>query len=198
MYTLCTTEKSARQQRQFETAFLSLSLEQSYDDITISEVCRRAGLSRKIFYRLFERKADVLYALLDHTLLDGETYQPDPTVNAGGLHCFFAFWREQKDLLDVLKMNQSSALLTERALRHILKENADVQHCFGADSIPYGREALLFYVSGIFSLVLNWHDQGYAQSIDQMSQAMMYLLTTPPVKHPLLSNPCILEHRQDS
>ena len=73
MYTLCTTEKTALQQRQFEQAFLEYSLEVPYDDITISELCRRAGLSRRIFYRLFERKADVLYALLDHTMLEAES-----------------------------------------------------------------------------------------------------------------------------
>ena len=64
MYTLCSTEKTADQQRIFEKTFLQMLLESNYDDITISELCRRAGLSRRIFYRLFERKSDVLYALL--------------------------------------------------------------------------------------------------------------------------------------
>ena len=187
------TEKTASQQRQFEAAFLALSQEMPYDDITISEVCRRAGLSRKIFYRLFEKKADVLYALLDHTLLDSESYQPDPSVGDGGLHQFFAFWREQKALLDMLKMNQNGALLTDRAIRHILTENTQVQHWFGLDSVKYSREALLFYISGIFALILNWHDQGYSQSIDELSEVMMYLMMTPPVKHPVMSTPGIWE-----
>ena len=60
MYTLCTTEKTAQQQLQFEQTFLQMLLEMYYDDVTISELCRRSGLSRKIFYRLFEKKADVL------------------------------------------------------------------------------------------------------------------------------------------
>lgn len=193
MYKLCTTEKTALQQRQFESAFLTLSLELPYDDITISEICRRAGLSRKIFYRLFEKKSDVLYSLLDHVMMDSENYQPDPDVGEGGLHQFFAFWREQKALLDVLKMNQSSALLTQRAIRHIMREEYQLQHCFGIDNMEYGREALLFYISGIFALVLDWHDRDYAQSIDELSDAMMYLMTTAPVKHPLMSNPCMLD-----
>ena len=61
MYTLCATEKTAMQQRQFEEAFIELLREYPYDTITISQLCRYAGLSRKIFYRLFERKSDVLY-----------------------------------------------------------------------------------------------------------------------------------------
>ena len=58
MYTMCSTEKTAQQQLKFEETFLQMLLETHYDDITISELCRRAGLSRKIFYRLFEKKAE--------------------------------------------------------------------------------------------------------------------------------------------
>ncbi|MGM9584239.1 MAG: hypothetical protein ACI3V1_01740 [Faecousia sp.] len=54
MYKLCSTEKSALHQRQLETAFLTLALEQKYDSITISAICREVELSRKVFYRLFE------------------------------------------------------------------------------------------------------------------------------------------------
>ena len=56
MYTLCTTEKTALQQKQFEQTFLQMLLEEDYDNITISDLCRRAELSRKIFYRLFEKR----------------------------------------------------------------------------------------------------------------------------------------------
>lgn len=188
MYTLCTTEKTALQQLQFEKAFLELSLELPYDDITVSELCRRAGLSRKIFYRLFERKADVLYALLDHTVLDFQTYQPDSSIAPGNLHRFLAFWQDQKLLLDVLKKNGSSHMLTDAVIRHMLRDGSEFNHTLGLNEDPFSREALIFYVSGIFALVLNWHDQGYAQSIDELSAALMYLLATPPVKHPMVSS----------
>mgnify|MGYP003299808584 CR=1 FL=1 len=74
MYKLCSTEKSAQQQRQLEQAFLTLLLQMPYDSIRISEVCRQAGCSRKVFYRLFESKTDMMMALIDHTLLDFEQH----------------------------------------------------------------------------------------------------------------------------
>ena len=193
MYTLCTTEKTAQQQRQFEKAFLELALEIAYDDLTVSELCRKAGLSRKIFYRLFERKGDVLYALVDHTLLDASVHEPDISVKEGGLHRFLDFWRSQKDLLDVLHKNKGSALLTDSAIQLILHEGSEFSHCLGLNDTKFGRQALAFYISGIFALVLDWHKQDFAQSIDELSEALMYLLTTPPVKHPLLSDPCVLD-----
>lgn len=183
MYTMCVTEKTAQQQRQFEKTFLQMMLEMDYDTITISDLCRRAGLSRKIFYRLFERKADVLYALIDHTLLEAEHFLPDKSVGPGDLHRFFAFWRTQEDLLDVLLRHSNSSLLTDRAVRHVLNEQSNIVHTFGADAEKYGFETIVFYLTGIFSLVLTWHQQGYPHSIDEMSQLLMTLLMTPPVKN---------------
>ena len=77
MYKLCVTEKSAKNQVQLEEAFLRLALQRNYDDITISDICREAGLSRKVYYRLFEGKNDVLYALIDHALGGFEAYEPE-------------------------------------------------------------------------------------------------------------------------
>lgn len=189
MYRLCTTEKSTAQQRQLEASFLELLQTATYDDITISQICRNASLSRKVFYRLFEKKADVLYALLDHTLLDCAQYTPDSSVGPGGMHRFLAFWKEQKPLLDALAQNHSSSLLTERTVLHILNEDSDLQQCFGGEASEHSREAVVFYISGLFALVYEWHQQGYNKSIDEMAQLLMLLMTTPPVKHPLMRNP---------
>ena len=179
MYTLCTTEKTALQQKQFEQTFLQMLLENHYDEITISDLCRRVGLSRKIFYRLFEEKADVLYSLIDHTLMKSDYYTPDESVGSGELHRFFAFWKTQKDLLDALLQNQSSSLLTDRAIRFGLNEEGSAVRSFGADAEKGSYEAIVYYLSGIFSVLLVWHAQGYDQSVDEMASLMKDLLTAP-------------------
>ena len=184
MYTLCSTEKTAMQQRQFEKTFLQMLLVSDYDDITISDLCRTAGLSRKIFYRLFERKADVLYSLIDHTLMESDYYVPDDSVGSGEFHRFFAFWQYKKELLDALLKHQSSSLLTERAIRFAMREAGSPVREFGAEKDKGSYEAIVFYLSGIFSVLLNWHAQGYKQSIDEMSALMMDLLTTPAFQGP--------------
>lgn len=183
MYRLCTTEKSAQQQRQMEKALLQLMLQETYEEVTVSELCLQAGLSRKVFYRLFEKKSDVLYALLDHTFLDFMSYEPDPSVGSGGLHQFFAFWIDQKPLLDALEHSDVDYLLTERAMDFIFQEDAERLRHFGADIDEFGREIMLFYVSGIFSLVYDWHDHGYDKSIDQMCKLIMRLFSSQPIKH---------------
>lgn len=183
MYTLCSTEKTAQQQQKFEQTFLQMLLEGHYDEITISDLCRRAGLTRKMFYRLFGKKSDVLFSLIDHTLLEASQFVPDESVGPGELHRFFAYWRSQSDLLDALLKHQNSSLLSDRAVRFALNEDTTMVHAFGADENRFGYEMVVFYITGIFSLVLTWHSHGYNHSIDEMAQLMMDILMNPVIKH---------------
>ena len=179
MYTLCTTEKTALQQKQFEQVFLQMLLESDYDNITVSDLCRRAGLSRKIFYRLFEKKADVMYSMIDRALMEVDYFIPEESVGPGELHRFFAFWLHKKDLLDALLKHQNSSLLTDRAIRFAMREEGSQVRSFGAEAEKGSYEAVVFYLSGIFSVLLVWHAQGYDKSIDEIATLMKDLLTTP-------------------
>ena len=188
MYSRCVSEKSAAQQQKFEAAMLELMKDRLFEEISVSELCRYTGLSRKTFYRLYEAKADVIYAMIDHALLDAGRFQPDKTVGPGGLHRFLAYWRTQRNLLDMLKKNQISALLSQQAVIFIMEEAPEIARCFGADDTPNGRDAIVFYVSGLFSLVLDWAYRDFDRSIDEMSALIMDLLINPPVKRPLTTS----------
>jgi len=185
MYTRCASEKAAAQQRKFEECMLSMLKERLFEDISISELCRRTNLSRKTFYRLYEAKADVIYALIDHAILDSESFVPDVSVGPGDMHRFLAYWKSRRELLDVMKANRISSLLSQQAVIHIMNEDPEIVRCFGADNSRYGRDSMIFYVTGLFSLVLEWHNRDFAESIDEMSATLMRLITTPPIKEPL-------------
>ena len=184
MYTMCITEKTAQQQKLFEEVFLQMLLESNYDDITVSDLCRRAGLTRKIFYRLFEKKADVLYSMIDRALMESDSYIPDESVGPGELHRFFAYWLYKKELLDALLKHQSSSLLTDRAIRFAMREAGSPVREFGAEAEKGSYQAIVFYLSGIFSVLLVWHAQDFRQSIDEMSAILMDLLSKPAFIEP--------------
>lgn len=189
MYIRCSTEKAAVQQRKFEECMMDLMLQYPYDAISISQLCREAGLSRKTFYRLFENKSDVIYAMVDHTIMGAEFYESDESVGPGGMHHFFGYWRTQEKFLDALAENNISTLLTQRAIQHILRESPDVMHSFGTEDSEFGRETMLFFISGLFALLLDWHMCGFDRTIDQMSALMMQILMLPPIKNPLAYDP---------
>ncbi len=186
MYIQCSSEKAAVQQRKFEACMQELMRQQPYDSISVSQLCREAGLSRKTFYRLFTTKSDVIFALVDHTIMDAAFYEADESVGPGDMHHFFGYWKTQKDFLDVLAQNNISLVLTQRVIRHVLNEAPDVLHSFGTEPSEAGRETMIFFLSGLFALLLDWHQHGFDRSIDQMSALVMQLLTTVPIKNPQL------------
>ena len=175
MYKLCVTEKSAKNQHALEQAFLRLALRQNYDDITITDICREAGLSRKVYYRLFESKNDVLYSLIDHTLGGFEAYDPDMEP----LHRFFSYWKEQKALLDALDLSQCSALLMDRVVRFVLTYNPASLTDVYPGLLSWDRDTQIFFISGLYGTMLDWHVRGFDSSVGEISQSLRKLLSAP-------------------
>jgi AcrR family transcriptional regulator len=188
MYRKCTSEKSAAQQRRFEAALMELMEEKLFENISISELCRVTGLSRKTFYRLYDAKSDVVYAMIDHAIMDTDAFVPDETVGEGGMHHFLGYWKSRKRFLDVLAKNRISALLSQQAILLVLEEEPMIVNCFSAGNSDIRRELVTFCISGLFSLVLDWHRRGYDRSIDEMSRILMEVVMTAPVKEPLIAN----------
>lgn len=182
MYRQCVSEKGAAQQKLFEDALLDCMRTRLFEEISISELCRTTGLSRKTFYRLYDSKADVIYSMIDRTILEKESFIPDASVKPGGMHNFFAFWLNKRDLLDMLEKNRISALIQQQAVAHTLAESPEIVECFCTENNEYRREMITFYITGLFSLVWDWHRSGFARSVDEMAELGMSLMMEPPVK----------------
>lgn len=178
MYKNCATEESARRQRQLEQCLLELMLTEAYGQITISDICDRAGLSRKSFYRYFSSKDGCLYALIDHTVFDGGSfYLPNHTdvLSLPTIHeRFFRYWREQQPLLDALVRNDLSVLLIQRVLNYSIQEEREFQ--FHPFNTPDHHERMLFYVGGVMGLLLDWQQNGFQKTPLQMSKILTELI----------------------
>lgn len=179
MYKHCTTEESVRRQRQLEQCLLKLMAEQDYEHITIGQLCELADVSRKSFYRYFDSKAGCLYALLDHTIMDGAAfYMPD----VGSSHfdlptCtrIFEYWQQQTPLLDALEKNGQSLQIMQRIIRYVIVEEPEYARHVGISQSDV-MEHVVFTVSGVMGLVLSWHHQGYQKTAGQMGE-LLYRMT---------------------
>ena len=187
MYKRCTTEKAALQQRRIEECLLSAMRDKPFGEISVSSLCEQTGLSRKTFYRLFEGKQDVLDSLIDRTIRDYIRYtlpqQVADTDVSPELLSFYYFWLEQRDLLDVLSKNGMSTRLYDRCIRHMLQEETDILRQLGiVTSLQENTEGLMFFLSGILTLVVGWHHGGYQKSPLQMAVITEKLLSEPLVQ----------------
>lgn len=185
MYKLCKTEQSALRQRQLEQGLLQAMCRQQYEDISISDLCDELGVPRKSFYRYFSNKDGALFALIDHTLMEfAQTpSMPDKKANSraiGDLEQFFKFWYAHKKLLDALNRSRLSGLLVERATNHALHERMMPAYLLKMDEKSQ-RMALTFAICGLLAVVLQWHQEGYTETPEQMANQATKMLTRPLV-----------------
>lgn len=170
MYRLCTTEKTAMQQKQFTDTLLLLLQKQPYQEISTSELCRNAGLSRNIFYRLFDSKIDVLHALIDNYCLlcsqSVTTHTPQENITS-----FYTFWKENKLLLDILDRDNLFTLLVTRG--YACWEQIDI-------GLPKDEYLFCFCVSAFIGVLLKWYHSDFNCSEKEMA-AITYEFVSNPI-----------------
>ena len=184
MYKQCRTEQSAARQRALEQGLLETMMKCHYDEITVRDLCEYMQIPRKSFYRYFSNKEGALHALIDHALMDFDSFSPESTVQgeklpASEIERLFAYWKHQKPLLDALAGSGLSGILIQRAIDHTILENVRGMRFFSLDE-PHAQEyAAMFIASGLMSMVVQWHHDGYTQSIQSMANTTMRLLSHP-------------------
>lgn len=176
MYKTCHTEESSRRQRELEQGLLDVMRRHPYEKITLTELCRQLKIPRKTFYRYFPTKDDCLLALIDHTLSDCNDLALKGWTAAGALDRdvqlrFFTFWKEHKNLLDVIRDNDLQYLLLDRtsAMVDRMKENTEAVS-FARDQVEY------FIAHGLMTTVLRWHDHDFKSNPEEMAEVFGSLL----------------------
>lgn len=184
MYKLCKTEQSAQRQHRLEEGLLRLMSGKRYEEISVSELCDFMEIPRKSFYRYFASKDGALYALLDHTLMEYESFsEPYKEGEARSLEKdlerFFLFWMRHKDHLDALQRSGMSGILIERAISHALSEAVMPKRFLPMDTEEIRKHITMFGVCGLMSMVITWHHEGYPQPPEKMASVACRLLDRP-------------------
>lgn len=187
MYKLCKSEQSAIRQRELEQQLLDMMDSLRLDEITVSDLCAQAGITRKVFYRYFSGKEGALYALIDHTLLELENvpYTGKPHGEEGykkNLVWFFQFWQDQKRLLDALVRGGVTEVLVERVIAYALSDAGVICEFLPSCGEEVRGYATAFCVSGFMAMVLGWHRSEFRLPPDQMAEIALPLLTKPLIQ----------------
>ena len=181
MYKKCITEQSAQRQKEIETGLMQAMKTHPYEDISISELCAGLGIPRKAFYRYFSGKDGALYALIDHTLMEfSDIFFPiTPSSAMQTLEGFFTFWAEHEAFLSALQKNGLGGILTQRAIEKGMTVDYLSGDIFPAYAGQPQEYVITFLVSGLMSLVLQWHKKHFEESPKLMASLAAQLLTNP-------------------
>ena len=185
MYKQCQTEQSAARQVLVEQCLLRELGQRHYDDISVTDLCRLAGISRKSFYRYFSGKSGVLHALLDHTIMELDSMMEGNSVpfRQSTLLLLFRYWMEHRELLDVLNRSNLLSELTERAVRFAFQHEMDLASTPGLQRAERQYRAE-FLIAGLIRVVVSWYRGGFRQSPEQMAVLTASLLISLAPRDP--------------
>lgn len=184
MYKRCQTEQSAIRQRELEQGLLEAMCKKHYDQISVSDLCDDMGIPRKAFYRYFSGKDGALFALIDHALMDYDTYSTLQNVRDNHknpklyMERVFSYWVENKNLLDALERSNLSGVLIQRAIAYT-KELDSLPAFFQSSSRQLRDYATMFAVCGLMTMLVQWHHDGFSESVEQMADLAIHLFIEP-------------------
>lgn len=128
MTALCHTEITIQKKAQIETSLLNLMMQQSYQNITVVDICREADIPRRTFYHYFGSKEDVLESLIE-TLMQQCFLEGTFDIPLSREHMeqrfakIFRFWDgENRKKLDALIKNGLESRLLTWSSQRVQKE----------------------------------------------------------------------------
>ena len=175
------TNPTALQSKQwiYEALFTLMSIK-PYNSITISELTKKADLSRRTFYRNFDSKDDVLQYYLskivdEYTkrLLQYRTYTLEFSIEL-----LLNLCRDHQHNLLILRDNHMLGLLLEnwtRALPQVhntvLNHLQDFPEFNDQEALEY---LLAFNVGGTFNVMLKWINDGMVLSEKEVAHTLFH------------------------
>lgn len=184
MYKLCKSGQSSRRQRQLEQGLLRAMEQRPYEEISISDLCQQMGVPRKSFYRYFSGKDGALHALIDHTLMEYESFDADSALRQkrtlqGDLERFFRFWKHHDDLMVALEKSNLSGVLIQRSMDYVFTEDAFPGRFLPGETRNAQEHVVMFATYGLLSMAIRWQRTGYKESEEELAKVAQRILTQP-------------------
>jgi len=155
-------------------ALMSLMEGKELEELTITEITRRAGVSRMAYYRNFESKEDILRSYVDDLFLSYVN-----TLRANGDFSFESFiltalgiFRKHHTLMGEIKKEKLESMLVSQFEGYLEMLSSVIFREAYSDS-EYLKYYSSFLAGGIANLILRWVGEGMPQSDAQMERMII-------------------------
>ena len=181
MYKNCKTDISAQRQKHIAQCLLDMIAKESYEDVTITDLCQQAGVPRNTFYRYFANKEAVLRYLLEDSLREVllKVVQTYHTSQEREMIYHIANW------LRFYKEQERVWALFDDKLHGILIGQV-VAH-YGSLLDPINKldfrnqqtKGIIFYAYGMQGILDVWRHFGYEQSEEEVAVQLYNIVRNP-------------------
>lgn len=156
-------QKKTYVKKQITLALLELLKEKAIDEISISELTKKAQVGRVSFYRNYQTKEDILKEESDRLIKEwGKLYESNPDSSPQMLFpSLFDFYKQHKDFYTILYHAGMSTIIQETIIRtiQITPEMENIE--------AYIKS---FWAYGIYGWLIEWMKRGMPESGDELYQ----------------------------
>lgn len=160
------------------SALMLLMEQKKYEEITITEIAKKAGVSRMSYYRTYASKDDILIQYFNHafeTALKELQATERPTMRQFD-YKFFCLFKEHH----VLLQNLMEADLHKLILKQFIKYTRYLaEHIFGLDlSDPIVQYRIHYEAGSIHATAIHWLETGMKETPEEMTDLLEHIRRT--------------------
>jgi len=160
-------------QERIENCLYENLLRKPYRVISVADLCKQVGISRKAFYNHYPNKDACLCAIFYraiHTsslkMLDASTRGGDTVqVCTAGLE----YWKEQKNLLDIIMRNDLLPYFLSQKIRSVLEDEKILLDLQNTPQVKCDMDILSCSVSLYMTMLLRWHARNFDTPTKEMA-----------------------------
>lgn len=146
-------------------SLLLLLKKKEYKDISITEICKKAGVTRMSFYRNFESKEDILFKkvrdVTDCFLKKSAISYKNDTLSSYFAK-LFTHMKQQAELCDALN---------KAGLMHMIKDEFD-RVFLNTYRQEYGEYKSAFLAGGIYNVFLFWYTNNCRDNPEELAKRL--------------------------
>ncbi|MDO4275416.1 MAG: TetR/AcrR family transcriptional regulator [Eubacteriales bacterium] len=161
-------------------AMISLLKDKELEKITISELAKKSGLSRRTFYRNFDSKTDVIVCCCEKLCKEYITYfdrDMDYSVNHM-VDVYFSFWEQHLDFLRLLSNNDLLCHLIDVSNKYWKSIYERFKNHWKDNSNETELEyCLLFNMGGLWNILIKWLYSETRQSPKELEELIKHSIT---------------------
>lgn len=172
-----------RRQKQIEECLFHNLLQRSYTSVSISDICHELGISRKSFYNYFPDKDSCFRAIISRKLrsciLHLTTDLPENVSLEEAIAFYLSFWKEEKNLLDIIVRNNLIFLLSDQCFHFLLEEDDTILPFLDTPRLKADIFVLASFVNLQITLMLHWYLENFSTPVEDMVRTYQRLLYQP-------------------
>lgn len=159
------------------TSLMILMEEKNFNEISITEIAKKAGVSRMAFYRNYSQVEDIIISHLDEFFQEySNQILSSEKINNYEIAClYFAYFRKHKRLITNLNNSNLTNLILERCTGFLYSLFQDIMF-MNSCSKEENRYCIEFLAGGFYKVLIEWAKSGMNESDDYMAKIVCDLM----------------------